>query len=301
MIRPAAQAFLLMLAFTVAWVLLEEMLGARLQNSYPLMQVVWCRYAAHLAILLLLFGWREPSRLWRTRRPLFQLARSLLMLLMPLSFAVALRAGTPANVVWATFWVLAPLMLLAATRWWLREAVPAPAWAATALGGIAALAVFAPTMAVSASQLAAPLLMALSFAVYVAMTRSLRDERVHANLFFTAAGVFVVLTPFVAAIWVPPSAHDALVLAAIGAVGLVSLLALDRAAALAPLSGTAAALYLHLPALVAATWIGAGHAPSRRAAAVGLVVVGLLWYVWSRLGATPAVAQATHVMEEGTR
>ena len=37
--------------FGVAWVVLEAVVGARMQGHYHLMQVVWCRYAVHLATL----------------------------------------------------------------------------------------------------------------------------------------------------------------------------------------------------------------------------------------------------------
>src|SRR6185436_4624638 len=98
---PGRRAMLLLALFALAWAFVEGVFGARLQLHYALMQVVWCRYAAHLACLLLLFGWRRPARLWRTRRPGFQLARSLLMLVMPASFALSLAAGDRAGTVWA--------------------------------------------------------------------------------------------------------------------------------------------------------------------------------------------------------
>ena len=47
------RAMLLLAGFGIAWVLLEAVVGARLQGHYHLMQVVWCRYAVHLATLVL--------------------------------------------------------------------------------------------------------------------------------------------------------------------------------------------------------------------------------------------------------
>ncbi|WP_341889824.1 DMT family transporter [Variovorax sp. YR752] len=300
MTGSAAQPFMLMLAFATAWVLLEEVVGARLQAHYPLLQIVWCRYAAHLVILLVLFGWREPVRLWRTRRPVFQLTRSLLMLVMPLSFALSLGAGLDGAVVWALFWCVAPLLMLAGARWWLGEAVPALAWVAAAAGGMAALLLFSPAPPQAVTRLVLPLVMALSFAAYVLMTRGLRFEDVRANLFYTAFGVFAVLTPFMPSMWVAPGAHDALVLMAIGAVGLLSLLALDRAAALGPLGLSTPALTAHLLALIAVGWALDGHAPTRRAAVGGLMLIGVLWYFWRRHASAVAGAPPQAV-EEGTR
>ncbi|MGD9834279.1 MAG: hypothetical protein AB7U92_16150 [Piscinibacter sp.] len=300
MTASAAQPFVLMLVFATAWVLLEEVVGARLQAHYPLLQIVWCRYAAHLAILLVLFGWREPSRLWRTRRPVYQWARSLLMLVMPLSFALSLGAGLDGAAVWALFWCAAPLLMLAGARWWLGEPVPVLAWVAAAAGGMAALLLFSPAPPPDFARLLLPLAMASSFAVYVLMTRGLRSEDVRANLFYTAFGVFVVLTPFMPSMWVPPGIHDVLVLVAIGAVGLLSLIALDRAAALGPLALSTPALTAHLLALMAVGWALEGHAPTRRAAVGGLMLIGVLWYFWRR-HASAAAGVPPQAVEEGTR
>ena len=91
------RAILGMAAFGAIWALLEAVVGAGLQSHYHLLQVVWCRYAVHLATLGLLFGWRQPDRLWRTARPGYQLTRSMMMLVMPASFVLSLDVGLPAN------------------------------------------------------------------------------------------------------------------------------------------------------------------------------------------------------------
>jgi hypothetical protein len=75
---------------------------------------------------------------------------------------------------------------------------------------------------------AAALTSAASFSLYVVMTRMLRGESLRANLFYTALGVFAVLSLFMPTVWVTPTSHDARVMVLIGALGLVALLALDR-------------------------------------------------------------------------
>ena len=295
----AVRGFLLMAAFALAWVTLEEVVGRQLRDPVPLLQVVWCRYAAHLALLALLFGWREPQRLWRTSRPAFQIARSMLMLVMPLSFVASLGAGLPGDLVWALFWTCTPWLVLLGAWRGLGESVPGPAWVAAAACSLAAWLVFPADPGTPRAAWLLPLAMAASFSLYVLMTRSLRRESVRANLFHTAFGVFVLLTPFMPSIWVMPGPHDAAVLAGIGAVGLVSLWALDRACALAPLPAGSPALAIHLPALVL---VGAAvHAalPGRRAAVGGLLVLAALWYFWGRHLA-PA-ASGARAAGEGSR
>ena len=84
---PRRRAMLLMLGFVTLWALIEAM-AAHVLRRYSPYQVVWTRYAVHLLLMLLVWGWRQPATLWRTGRPVFQLARSLLMLGMPASWII---------------------------------------------------------------------------------------------------------------------------------------------------------------------------------------------------------------------
>jgi drug/metabolite transporter (DMT)-like permease len=277
------RALLLMFVFVLAWALVEGVVGAQLQNPYHLMQIVWCRYAAHLALMLLVWGWREPSRLWRTRRPVFHLARSLCMLVMPLSFAMAVYAGDGMHTVWAMFWI-APVMILVLAAGWLRESVPLVAWLGVGVGVLAAWLMLNPRWPGSLGALIWPLIMAASFALYVAMTRSLRDEPVLTNLFYTALGVFVLLSLAMPWSWTMPTLHDALVLTAIGLVGFGALWALDRACEATQLSGTTPALYLHLAGMVGIESVARGAALSQREMlALGMIalIVVVAWVLQS--------------------
>lgn len=277
------RALLLMFVFVLAWALVEGVVGAQLQNPYSLMQIVWCRYAAHLVLMLLVWGWREPSRLWRTRRPVFHLSRSLCMLVMPLSFAMAVYAGDGMHTVWALFWI-APVMILALAAGWLRESAPLVAWLGVGVGLLAAWLMLDPRWPGSLGTLIWPLIMASSFALYVVMTRSLREEPVLTNLFYTALGVFVLLSLAMPWSWTVPTLHDALVLTAIGVVGFGALWALDRACEATQLSGTTPALYLHLAGMVGIEALARGAGLSRREMlALGLIalIVVAAWVLQS--------------------
>jgi drug/metabolite transporter (DMT)-like permease len=83
-----------------------------------------------------------------------------------------------------------------------------------------------------------------------------------------------------------PSARDALVLFAIGLVGLLALLALDRSAAVAPVSGAAPALYLHLPFMAAVALVMEGERPSLRTVAAGLLISAVVCYLYCSRSAT---------------
>jgi drug/metabolite transporter (DMT)-like permease len=302
------RAMALLALFALAWVLLEEVLGRLLRQPYPLLQVVWCRYAAHLGLVLVIFGWRQPSHLWRTARLRFHLLRSMCMLVMPLGFVMSVGAGAPSGFVWSIFWV-APVLVLLIARRWLSEPLPdAQArtarqvqWVSLACTIAAALLLWPRPWPDPFTAAALPLssvwalAMTVSFALYVVMTRSLRTEALQANLFYTAVGVFALLTPLMPSIWVMPTAHDAAVLFGIGALGLVCLVALDRAAAAAPLALSAPGLYAFLPSLALVGYLlqDGLHAGAsvRRLLVVAAITVALayLWHRMPRLAAQPVL------------
>ena len=234
-------ATLLMISFAVLWALIEVELGVRLRQPYDLTQIVWCRYAAHLLIVAVIWGRRNPARIWRTARPGMQLGRSLLMLIMPLSFGFAIATGDSVAGAWAVFW-LSPLLILLLARVICHEQVPALVWLSTGVAALGAVAIIRPPSLPAGFGLFWPIVMALSLSLYVVLTRALRREALSANLFYTAVGVLIPLSLYVPRVWVTPSAHDAVILFGIGALGFVALLALDRSSDRATVSSLAAFL-----------------------------------------------------------
>jgi drug/metabolite transporter (DMT)-like permease len=234
----------LMATFVAAWAAVEA-LAARVLREYSPYQVVFTRYVVHLALLLAVFGWRDPGALWRTRRPVYQLARSLLMLAMPASWIVATQVGIAPGTIASIFW-LSPLLILGFARLVLDER-PAPAlWIATGVACAGAVVASRPGPPPEAARLLLPAAMAASFSLYVAMTRSLRSETTRANLFYTALGVTLALAAVMPRLWITPSPRDLLVMTGVGALGLVALWALDRMAAAAPVSKSAPLACLQL-------------------------------------------------------
>ena len=276
------RAMLLMLAFVSLWALVEAM-AAHVLRAYSPYQVVWTRYAVHLALMLLVWGWREPTSLWRTRRPVFQLARSLLMLGMPACWIIGMQLGVRATTVMALFW-LSPLFILLLARLFLRERVPASIWVASVIACAGALLLHPPGAMPPLHLLLLPLGMGLCFSLYVVMTRSLRSETTRANLFYTALGVFVALSPAMPGIWVAPLPSDLLAMVGVGVLGYATLYLLDRMAAAAPVSVSAPFSYLQIPVTLGVAWVaGMGHGLSDRRLALGLLLIGAAaLYVWAR-------------------
>ena len=231
------RSLFLMVAFGALWAAMEAAAG-HLHHAYSPYQVVWTRYAVHLTLMLAFWGLSEPVSLVRTDRPVFQLTRSLLMLGMPCSWIIALSHGVGQGSVLAIFW-LSPLLIFAFAAIFLGERASLTLWLAGACASAGAI------LLVGSGPLPAPFLlifpagMAITFSLYVVMTRSLRSERTRANLFYTALGVFLALCPVMPLLWITPTVHDLLVLVTIGVVGFAALWALDRTAENAPVSGSA--------------------------------------------------------------
>jgi len=287
---------LCMMGFTLMWALVEALAGGVLQRYSPY-QVVWTRYAVHLLLMLALWGLHDPGRLWRTSRPGYQLSRSLLMLAMPASWVTATSLGVPVGTTMTIFW-LSPLAIMLLARWLLQERPPAWLWLAAGLGFAGALLTHHFEPPASAAGVLLPLAMGLCFSLYVVMTRSLRSENMLANLFYTALGVFLALTPAMGWLWLWPTPGDALVMVAVGVLGFVTLWLLDRAAAAAPVSISAPFSFIQIAvfsALAVLSGLMPLHSPRRAAVGLALIIVVsiFIWMRASRVGGN-VIAVAAH-------
>jgi len=252
--NDARRGMLWMIAFVALWALVESFSGW-LRHTYSPYQVVWARYASHLAIMLAIWGWREPAVLVRTRRPVLQIARSLLMLVMPAAWVMALQRGLTPGAVLAMFGV-APLMIGAFSAVLLKERPTLGIWICAAVVSMGALFCLPLDARPSLVAVAAALTAAASFSLYAVMTRMLHGESLRANLFYTALGVFAVLSFFVPTMWVMPTPHDAFVMFLIGAFGLLGLLALDQACQAAPVSNGGTMVNTRLMVLIGGILVG---------------------------------------------
>lgn len=256
--------------FILFWTLIEW-LPAQLSPGYTLYQVVWVRYATHLIFMLLVLAPRYGWSLVRTRRPGLQLGRGLLMLVMPLSFILSLGRVRVSDVM-AVFW-LTPLCILAFAAIVARDRAPRLLWAAAAAASLGAVMILRPAVSVAAAALFG-LGMALSFSLYVVLTRTLRDEPTMVNLFYSALAVFLPLSFGLPFFWQPLTLRDGLLMAAVGLVGLVVLWALDKACELMSVNVFAPLFALQLPLYLALGPLAGGPWPGRLALAGTALIVG---------------------------
>jgi drug/metabolite transporter (DMT)-like permease len=272
------RSMLLMAGFVFLWTAVE-LLAASLLVKYSPYQVVWMRYGVHLVAMLLVFGWTQPASLWRTARPARQWLRSLLMLAMPASWIMGTQHGVQPDTLMAVFWT-SPLLIMALAHLLLGERAPWELWLAGALSCVGANLLFVRGPLPLSMELLFPLGMALSFSLYVVMTRTLRHEPLRVNLFYTAVGVFVALSPAMPGLWRTPSTGDLLAMVGVGLLGWATLYALDRMAATAEVSQSAPVLSLQLVFLLAAGWLAGQPASGWRAVAGPAMILAVAILLW---------------------
>jgi drug/metabolite transporter (DMT)-like permease len=232
---------LLVASSALLWAIVEG-LGGLLADDYSPFEVVWMRYATHLAFLAVLFVPGRGKEIVESARPGLQIARGSLMLLMPACFVAALLLSSPENVL-GVFWIV-PLLTMALSAWLLAERVDRVSWLAGGIAWLGAVVIVRPDRGALGIGLVPALGMALCLSLYLVFTRQLRYESTVTNLVFTAACVLMPLTLTLPLVWRMPSSEALAVMAAIGVIGLGALFALDRALEGAPVSAVAPMLYL---------------------------------------------------------
>ncbi|MBN9373333.1 MULTISPECIES: EamA family transporter [unclassified Hydrogenophaga] len=287
-------AVLFALAFALVWSLVE-VLVTQLHQAYSLVQVEGVRFGVQLLLMLLLWTWRGDAgqRWWRSRRAPWHVLRGLSMLALPFAFAAAVYSGVSIPLALSGLW-FAPLFALALAALWLRERPAAVLWLGALAGLGAVLLLFQPALPGSLAALLMPLLSGAALAVYLALTRLLRDEPVQTGLFFVAAVGLLVLLPFLPGVWVRPSGRDLALLAGVGAFGYLALWLLDQALRRWSLSHLAPLLYAHVLVLQWLPGLLRGQWPSWRLVLASALVGGVVTIVWWR-------ASARRVAGVGTR
>ena len=222
--------------FCLLWALIEEIGQLARVSSY---QVVWTRYGVHLVALGIIVS-RRPGVMVKTRRPLLQGACSLSMLAMPAGFIVAARAG-PIEAIHGVFWLAPILVLIIASR--TGERVGGRLWLLSLCGWVSALLLTTARAPATIGGLVGAVVMAVSFAFYLVGMRRLAGESAASKLFYTAAGVFLLLSLASARFYRPPDPNSWSAMVAIGLLGLVALFAFDRALELAPAASVAPMLF----------------------------------------------------------
>jgi len=226
---------------------LMDLQAKYLGQTLHVTQIVWARYFGLFIILMVLFAPRRGLGLVRSKRPVLQWIRSLLLLFCTVAFFLAIQFMPLADAVSISF--LSPLLVTALSVPLLGEVVGKHRWGAVFVGFLGAMIIIRPGMGVM--HWAAWLLLAVAFgyALYQITTRIVasQDDAIM-SLFYTAfvgAGLVTAIVPF---FWRNPvETEHWLMLGALGAIGGLSHYMLIKAFEFAPVAVLAPISYTSLP------------------------------------------------------
>ena len=237
---------------------------AKYLNLYmSTLQVVWARYTgAFLFPFIVSNPWTRPG-LTRTKRPLLQLVRSMLLLASTLCNFAALRYLQLDEAIALIF--STPFFVAALSGPILGEWVHWRRWTAIAVGFVGVLVVTRPGAGSFHPAALLSLSAALCYALYSISTRILaRTDSNETTLFYSNLVGFLALMPVVPFAWTTPG--DPLVIAlmvATGAIGSFGHYLLIAAHRLAPAAVLSPFIYIEIVLVTALGFLVFGDVPSR--------------------------------------
>ena len=256
---------------------------AKYLNLYmSTLQVVWARYTgAFLFPFIVSNPWTRPG-LTRTKRPLLQLVRSMLLLASTLCNFAALRYLQLDEAIALIF--STPFFVAALSGPILGEWVHWRRWTAIAVGFVGVLVVTRPGAGSFHPAALLSLSAALCYALYSISTRILaRTDSNETTLFYSNLVGFLALMPVVPFAWTTPG--DPLVIAlmvATGAIGSFGHYLLIAAHRLAPAAVLSPFIYIEIVLVTALGFLVFGDVPSRFTLTGAAIVVASGLYMLHR-------------------
>ena len=245
-------------------------LSKYLTQLYPVFLVIWARYLSQTALMIALFTPRMGRRVFHTLRPKLQICRGLSLVSVSMLFISGLSYIPLAEATAVIF--LAPLMVTIASRL-LGEQVSRAQWLAVGFGLVGVMIIVRPGGALFTPAVLLPFGAALSFTVYQLITRRLSatDHPVTSN-FITSLVGSLVMSVLVFFNWQTPTLHDALMMAALGALAMSGNLLLTNAFRFASAAALAPFTYSQIIFAGVVGMIAFGHTPDL-GAMVGMAII----------------------------
>ncbi|MGE0213686.1 MAG: DMT family transporter [Parvibaculaceae bacterium] len=263
--------------FTGLWFVTMDTVGKYLLQSYPVMQVVWCRFLLHLLIALAvaLIWFRDTLR---SNRPWAQLGRSALLAVTTVLFYIGLATSDLATA--TTIMFMSPIFVTILSVPLLGESVGIRRMAGVLVGFLGAVIVVRPGIAPISTGMLCLLASASTNALFQISTRYLRhhDKPMTTSLYTALAGTILLSAtgPFH---WQTPDTQGWALLVALGFIGGMGQLCLIRALRLAPPAAIAPFSYASI------VW----------ATVFSLTVFGQVPSVWTLAGATLIIGSGLYI------
>jgi len=276
---------ILMLGFCVL-APMSDAIAKVLGETVPLGQLLVVRFAIQALILLPLVWW-AGMRLWPGRRVFWLLGlRALLHVIGIGAMFSALRYMPLADTLAIAF--VMPFIMLLLGHWVLAETVGPQRLAACAVGFAGTLLVIQPNFATVGWPALLPLLVAVTFALFMLVTR-LVAKSIDAVAMQALSGVqaLILLAPVIvlgqgslpAAQLVMPGATALWLLLALGVLGTVAHLLMTWSLRFAPSATLAPMQYLEIPIAAVIGWLVFRDWPNGLAAAGIMVIMGAGLYI----------------------
>lgn len=187
-----------------------------LSDRFPVSEIAWLRYVAHLGVLLPLVVWREGARALIPRRLGYQLLRGVFMVGSTFLFFLGLTRLPMADTLALVF--LYPMTVTALSAVFLKERVGWRRWSAVAAGLVGTLVIIRPGSDVFQWWSLIPMIGGTSYAFYLTITRAIGPtapplvSAVYAVVFGTLALPLMPSGP-----WLMPMGLDLLIAFSMGA------------------------------------------------------------------------------------
>ncbi len=253
--------------------------------------MTWVRYLVHFLIVSALFLPSHGIRIFQSKQPMLQMLRGLVMFVSTLSFFTALSYLPQAEATAIVF--LAPLIMLLAAPWVLKEPPRRSRWIAALFGFIGVLIVIRPSSGLSLIGVGFGLLTACLFAAQHTLTRKIASDHASTTLMWSGAVGTILLTLALPLVW--ESSKPALesltpvqwlIMISLGFSGGMGHLLQISAYRNAPASLLAPFIYLQITAAATIGWLIWGHFPDA-VTWVGIAIIcasgiGIGWVEWRR-------------------
>jgi drug/metabolite transporter (DMT)-like permease len=228
-------------------------LGKLLGRRYPVVEVIWARYAFALPVVAATMAPKAWPTLLRCERPWLQISRSLLPLLASATVIAGLSLMPLADATAISF--ASPLLVVILSIPLLGERISLATWIGVVSGFAGILIIVRPGAGTLAAAALLPLGTALFFALYQVLTRLVsREDDPVVSLAWTIGVGFVMTTPVLAVSWRTAVGEDWLLMGMSGLLFGLGQFLLIKAFALAPASLLTPFTYAQI---VAATAFGA--------------------------------------------
>ena len=277
--RTRTASAILLVACGVTLFGIMDGLAKLLAGRYPVIQVVWARYAFAVPVILASARPAAWPGLLRCERPSLQAGRGLLPVLANVTVIVGLGLMPLADATAISF--ASPLLVVALSAPLLGERVSAESWVGVACGFAGVLLIVRPGAGTIAWAALFPLGTAFFFALYQVLTRLVsRSDAPVVTLAWTVLVGLALTTPLLPSGWHPVRPSDWPLLVLSGLLFGVAQLLLIQAFARAPAAVLAPFTYAQIIAAVV----------------FGVLVFGDVPDLWTSLGTGLVILAGVHVL-----